>query len=108
MASLRHWPIQESGLAFGFSFQALAALLHEHGYDPYLMTQVKDGSGTVLLRNEFADGSRVSAQKMADGQVIRYEYLFKGNHDIVETTVTLPGGKQQRFFFKDGKPVKKQ
>jgi len=64
-----------------------------------------DGNGTVLLRNEFADRSRVSAQMLGDGQVIRYEYLFNRRHDIVETTVTLPGGKQRRFFFKDGKPT---
>ena len=41
-------------------------LLNERGYDPYLMTQIEDGTGRVLLRNEFADGSRVSAQKLAD------------------------------------------
>jgi hypothetical protein len=89
-----------------YSFQ-YESLLHERGYDPYLMTQIKDGNGTVLLRNEFADGSRVSAQKLADGRSIRYEYLYNRRHDIVETTVTLPDGKQQRFFFKDGKPAKK-
>ena len=78
-------------------------LLHKHGYDPYLMTEVRDGNGTVLVRNEFVDGSRVSTQTLADGQVVRYEYLFNGRHNIVETTVTLPNGKQQRFTFR-GKP----
>lgn len=82
-------------------------LLTERGYDPYLMTQIEDGSSRVLLRNEFADGSRVSAQKLADGQVVRYEYLYNRRHEIVETTVTLPDRKQQRFFFKDGKPTTK-
>jgi len=80
-------------------------LLKERGYDPYLMTQIEDGNGRVLLRNEFADHSRVSAQKLADGRVIRYDYLFNRRHDIVETTVTLPDGTQRRFFFKEGQPT---
>ena len=46
--------------------------LFERGYDPYLMTQIEDGNGSVLLRNEFADHSRVSAQKLANGQVVIY------------------------------------
>jgi YD repeat-containing protein len=81
-------------------------LLSERGYDPYLMTRIEDGNGKVLLRNEFADHSRVSAQKLANGQVVRYEYLFNRRHDIVETTVTLPNGTQQHFFFKEGKPAR--
>jgi YD repeat-containing protein len=48
--------------------------------------------------------SRVSTQTLADGQVVRYEYLFNGHHNIVETTVTLPNGKQQRFTFR-GEPA---
>ncbi len=90
---------------YGFQYEPL---LHEHGYDPYLMTEIRDGNGTALLRNEFADGSRVSAQRLGNGQVVRYEYLLNRRHDIVETTVTLPDGKQQRFFFNEGKPVRKQ
>jgi YD repeat-containing protein len=82
-------------------------LLNERGYDPYLMTRVEDGNGKMLLRNEFADGSRVSAQTLADGKVVRYQYLFNRRYEIVETTVTLPDGKQQHFFFKDRKPAKK-
>jgi YD repeat-containing protein len=86
---------------YGFQYEPL---LHEHGYDPYLMTEIRDGNGTVLLRNEFVDGSRVSTQTLADGQVVRYEYRFNGHHNIVETTVTLPNGKQQRFTFR-GEPT---
>jgi len=82
-------------------------LLNWRGYDPYLMTQIEDGKGRVLLRNEFADHSRVSAQILANGQAVRYEYLYNRRHDIVETTVTLPDGKRQRFFFKEGKPASK-
>jgi YD repeat-containing protein len=81
-------------------------LLYEAGYDPYVMTEIRDGSDSVLLRNQFAHGARVSVQKLADGQVVRYEYLFNRRYDVVESTVTLPNGKQQRFFFKDGKPTR--
>jgi len=95
----------KTNVLYRFRYEPL--LSFERGFDPYLMTQIEDGIGTVILRNNFADRARVSAQKLADGQVIRYEYLFKRNHEIVETTVTLPDGKQQRFFFKDGKPTKK-
>jgi hypothetical protein len=86
---------------YGFQYEPL---LHEHGYDPYLMTEIRDGNGTVLLRNEFVDGSRVSTQTLADGQVVRYEYLFNGHHNIVETAVTLPNGKQPRFTFRGNPP----
>ncbi len=92
-------------LLYRFRYEAL--LFFERGFDPYLMTQIEDGNGIVLLRNNFADQARVSAQKLADGQVIRYEYLFKDSHEIIETTVTLPDGTQRRFFFKDGKPALK-
>ena len=87
---------------YGFRYEPL---LHESGYDPYVMTQTKDGNGTVLLQNEFADGSRVSMQKLADGRVVRYEYLYNLRHDIVRTTVTLPDGKRHQFFFKNGEPT---
>ena len=91
-------------LLYRFKYQAL---LNARGYDPYLMTQVEDGTGRVLLQNEFEDHSRVSAQKLADGQIVRYEYLYNRPHDIIETRVTMPDGSQQRLFFKEGKPTGK-
>jgi hypothetical protein len=91
-------------LLYRFKYQAL---LNERGYDPYLMTQIEDGTGGVLLQNEFEDHSRVSAQKLADGQIVRYEYLYNRPRDIIETRVTMPDGSQQRVFFKEGKPTGK-
>jgi hypothetical protein len=90
-------------LLYHFRYQPL---LHERGYDPYLMTSIEDGDGTSLLRNEFADRSRVSAQRLADGQIIRYDYLYNRRNEIVETRVTLPNGATQRFLFKEGRPAK--
>jgi hypothetical protein len=72
------------------------------------MTRIEDGNGKVLLRNEFADHSRVSAQELANGQVVRFEYLYNRQNEIVETTVTLPNFTQQHFFFKEGKPAGKR
>jgi YD repeat-containing protein len=37
-------------LLYRFHYEAV---LHEHGYDPYLMTAVEDGQGRTLLRNRF-------------------------------------------------------
>ena len=94
-----------TNLLYRFRYEPL---LNERGYDPYLMTRIEDGAGRVLLQNEYADHSRVSAQRLANGQVIRYDYLYNRRHDIVETTVKLPDGKQQRFFFTEGKPAGKR
>jgi YD repeat-containing protein len=74
------------------------------GYDPYFMTSITDGHGTELIRNWYADGSRVSKQRLADGQVFGYNYLFDGRFQVVETVVTLPSGQERRFFFRDGMP----
>jgi YD repeat-containing protein len=77
-------------------------LLHARGYDPYLMTTITDGNGTVLLMNIYKDNSRVSEQRLANGDVYRYDYLFDKQHNVVETTVTLPSGQVKRLFFHDG------
>jgi hypothetical protein len=61
------------------------------------MTAIVDGKGTVLLENSYRDGSRVSLQKLANGDVYRYDYIFKEN-EIVETIVNDPTGKRKVFF----------
>jgi hypothetical protein len=82
-------------------------LLHARGYDPYLMTTIMEGNGKILLRNTYKDNSRVSEQRLANGDVYRYEYLFDKKYNIVETTVTLPSGEVKRFFFNNGMLVTK-
>ena len=88
-----------SHLLYRFEY---APLLHLGGYDPYLMTAVIDERGKVLLRNIYndSDGGRVSEQRMADGEVYRYKYIFL-KHDIVETIVNGPTGTR-KFFFQRG------
>ena len=83
-------------------------LLHAAGYDPYLMTSIEDGKGKILLKNAYADGSHVSSQTLAGGEVIHYDYLYDRNRNIVETTVTTPSHIAQRFFFRNGIPVSKK
>jgi YD repeat-containing protein len=80
-----------------------APLLHLAGYDPYLMTAVVDGNGKVLLKNIYSDsdGGRISEQRLANGAVYRYEYIFVGK-DIVETSVTDPVVGRRKFFFQRG------
>ena len=82
-------------------------LLHAPGYDPYLMTMVSDGNGRVLLKTAYRDGSRVSEQRLANGDVYRYDYLFDSKHSVIETAVTLPSGEVKRFFFHNGIPYAK-
>lgn len=74
------------------------------GYEPYFMTSITDGKGTELLRNWYAD-SRVSEQRLADGKTYRYDYLFDRQHNVVETTVTLPSGERKKILFQNGVPV---
>jgi YD repeat-containing protein len=92
-------------ILYEFEYQIL---LKAAGYDPYLMTSVRDGNGKELLRNWYADGSRVSMQKLGDGEVYRYDYLFNKKNEIVETVVTLPGGEEKRFFFESGVMVREK
>ncbi len=92
-------------ILYEFEYQIL---LKAPGYDAYLMTSVKDGSGRELLRNWYADNSRVSMQKLGDGEVYRYDYLFDKKNEIVETIVTLPGGGEKRFFFESGVMVREK
>jgi YD repeat-containing protein len=81
--------------------------LHERGYDPYLMTTIMDGNGRVLLMNIYKDNSRVSEQRLWNGDVYRYDYLLDKQYNVVETTVTLPSGEVRRFFFQDGVSARK-
>ena len=91
----------EDGTHVLYSFQ-YRRLMGERGYDPYLMAEILDGNGATLLQNSFRDGSRVSEQRLADGEVYRYDYVFDAQHKIIATLVTLPSGKVKRFLFKDG------
>jgi len=76
-----------------------APLLH-WDYDPYLMTAVFDGNGNVLLHNSYKSGGQVSEQKLANGQVYRYDYIFE-KQGIIETIVNDPISKR-KFFFQHG------
>jgi YD repeat-containing protein len=90
-----------------YEFEYRILLKPAAGYDPYLMTSVRDGSGKELLRNWYADG-RVSKQKFGDGKIYGYDYLFNRKNEIVETRVTLPGGEEKRVFFEGGVMVKEK
>jgi len=86
-----------------------ASLLHLAGYDPYLMTAVMDGEGKVFLQNIYndSDGGRISEQKLANGDVYRFEYIFV-KQDIVETIVTDPVVGRRKFFFQHGVFTRKE
>jgi YD repeat-containing protein len=75
---------------------------HYVTYDWYLMTAVVDGRGRVLLQNIYkdSDGGMISEQRLANGDVYRYRYIFV-KRDIVETIVNDPMG-ERRFYFQHG------
>ena len=75
-------------------------LLRQAGFDPWLLTAVLDGNWNILLHNKYLWG-RVSEQRLADGEVISYEYQMKGSA-VVQTTVTLPSRAKRTFSFRDG------
>jgi YD repeat-containing protein len=86
-----------SQVLYRFEYQRL---LNDAGYDPWLLTAVLDGEWKVLLKNKFLAG-QVSEQRLADGEVYRYEYRMEGRQ-VVQTTVVLPSGEKKEFFFRDG------
>lgn len=87
-----------SRLLYRFEYK----LFHYVTYDWYLMTAVIDGRGRVLLRNiyEDSDGGRISEQKLANGDVYHYRYIY-AKREIVETIVDDPLGRK-KFFFQHG------
>lgn len=88
-----------SHVLYRFEYQRL---LNAKGYDPYLLTAVLDGNGTTLLENFYGDRSRVSAQRLSNGEVYRYDYIFDSRHQVIATFVTLPSGQRREFLFKNG------
>ena len=79
---------------YRFEYQRL---MNEAGFDPWLLTAILDGDWNVLLENKYFWG-RVSEQKLANGEVYRYQYRLKGP-EVLQTTVTLPSGESKLFSF---------
>jgi YD repeat-containing protein len=80
-------------------------LLDAPGYEKSLMTSVTDGQDRLLLRNTYADRSRVSQQTLANGDTFRYEYDIDCAGDTHESSVTLPNGATKSFSFLPSKPA---
>lgn len=92
------------GVLYRFEY---APLLREAGFDQWLLTAVVDRDWKVLLHNQYAWGGRVSEQTLADGRLYRYEYRMKGS-EVLQTTVTMPSGKQDQFFFEGGRLARRE
>jgi YD repeat-containing protein len=86
-----------SKILYRFEYQRL---MNEAGYDPWLLTAILDREWNVILQNKFLWG-RVSEQRLADGEVYRYEYRLEGRN-VLQSTVTLPSGEKKVFSFRDG------
>jgi YD repeat-containing protein len=76
-------------------------LIHQDGFDPYLLTAVVDGDWRVLLRNFYQDG-RVSQQRLGDGKIYKYEYELNKENVVTNAKVTLPDGQVRQFHFRNG------
>ena len=92
-----------SKILYRFEYQRL---MNGRENDPWLLTAVLDGDWSVLLRNKFY-GGRVQEQRLADGQVFRYEYQLDGPN-VHQTTVTLPSGEKKVFVFRDGRLIEQK
>ena len=82
---------------YRFEYQRL---MNEAGYDPWLLTAILDGDWNLLLKNKYLWG-RVSEQKLANGEVYRYEYRLN-EREVLQTAVRLPSGETKLFSFRDG------
>jgi YD repeat-containing protein len=82
-----------------------APVLRTQGYDPYVMTSIIDGSGTVLLTNLYDEAGRISEQHIANGEVYRYKYLTDESFHVIETTVSGPKG-EKKVHFEGGRATK--
>jgi YD repeat-containing protein len=85
-----------SRILYRFGYQDL---LDAPGYEKYLMTSITDGENRLLLRNVYADQSRVSQQMLASGETYRYRYDIDCVGNMREATVTLPDGATKHFSF---------
>ena len=81
-------------------------LLNEAGYDPWLLTAILDGDWRLILRNKYLWG-RVSEQRLASGEVYRYEYQLNGR-EVLQTTVILPSGERKLLSFRNGRLIEQK
>jgi YD repeat-containing protein len=65
--------IRTGHLMFQFEY---GRLLHFEGYDSCLLTAVRDGKGTMLLKNSYGNEGRISEQRLANGDVYHFDYIF--------------------------------
>jgi len=72
-------------------------------YDHDLITRVQDETG-VLLTNTY-DNRRVVEQKVADGSVYRYRYMWNSTGEIEQTQVTMPDGAGVALTFDHGRMI---
>jgi hypothetical protein len=67
----------------------------------HLMTAIMDGNWKVILRNDY-QAARISDQKLANGDVYRFDYVFDSNGNVLATRVTFPDARKRRFYFEKG------
>jgi len=84
----------------------VSGIQYQFTYDEDGLISIGDANGRELLRNEYDDG-RVAKQVLADGRTYEFQYSTNDNNDVVQTVVTMPGGRKKGFVFKDDTPLSK-
>jgi hypothetical protein len=72
------------------------------------MTGAVDGNWKLLVKNVYNDRGMVIEQRVADGHVFQYDYIFGMGNQVGETIVTFPSGKKRKFFFEHGVLAKEE
>jgi len=90
----------DSRLLYEFKY---SPILGRAGYDKYMMTSIRDGTGKEILHNSYVNG-RVSEERLANGEIYRFKYRLEGD-EVVETTIEFPDRGVRIFNFYHGMPV---
>lgn len=63
------------------------------------ITEIHDGNGNLVVRNEYGGDGRVFRQTLADGNTFRYVYVTTQGGVPTQTLVTDPRGTTRSVFF---------
>jgi hypothetical protein len=108
----RRYSYGDSGLLDRVSAWHHVLYRYEYMYVPryrsYLMSAIADGNWHILLRNVYNSDGLTSEQKLANGDVYRFDYVSDSKEGISATTVTFPNSQQKRFYFQKGILVRQE
>jgi YD repeat-containing protein len=84
-----------SHVIYRFAYEQLNSTT---GFDPYVMTSVMDGKGNMLIKNSYDSLGKITEQKLANGEIYHYDYLFNMQFKMIGVIVTGPKGTTKLSF----------